>query len=131
MSGDGMVWLLVAGGAVVAVTLAVAVRLVIRLARARRLLGEAGVPVSGKVTFWAAVAYLVFPVDLLPDPVLLDDIGFLLLALRSLHKAAAGLPGKAVAGLPGGAEGPFGRAAAGLPEDAARKGVRTRRGVQS
>nr|WP_055471073.1 YkvA family protein [Streptomyces pathocidini] len=87
-----MVWLLVVGGVVVAVTLTVAVRLLIRLVRTRRLLGEAGVPVSGKVTFWAAVAYLVFPVDLLPDPILLDDIGFLLLALRSLHKAAGQLP---------------------------------------
>jgi uncharacterized membrane protein YkvA (DUF1232 family) len=40
------------------------------------------------VAFWAAVVYLVCPVDLLPDPILIDDIGFLLLALRSLDKAA-------------------------------------------
>lgn len=35
-----------------------------------------------------AVAYTVSPVDLIPDPVYLDDIGLLLLALRSLHAAA-------------------------------------------
>lgn len=32
--------------------------------------------------------YTVSPVDLIPDPVYLDDIGLLLLALRSLHAAA-------------------------------------------
>ncbi|KPC76783.1 membrane protein, partial [Streptomyces sp. NRRL WC-3753] len=35
-----------------------------------------------------ALLYVLSPVDLLPDPVLLDDIGVLLLALRSLHAAA-------------------------------------------
>lgn len=38
--------------------------------------------------------YTVSPVDLIPDPVYLDDIGILLLALRSLHAAAGRLPGK-------------------------------------
>ncbi len=41
--------------------------------------------------FWGAVAYLVLPTDALPDPVYLDDIGVLLLALRSL-RAARPLP---------------------------------------
>jgi uncharacterized membrane protein YkvA (DUF1232 family) len=81
-------WLLVAGGVVVALTALVAVKLLIRLARTRRMLSEAGIPASGKAVFWAAVAYLVLPVDLLPDPILLDDIGFLLLALRSLDRSA-------------------------------------------
>ncbi|WP_031516968.1 YkvA family protein [Streptomyces sp. NRRL F-5123] len=70
------------------VTLVVAVRLLIRLVRSRRLLRASGVPTSHKAVFWASVAYLVWPVDLLPDPVYLDDIGFLLLALRSLDAAA-------------------------------------------
>ncbi|MFC8451225.1 YkvA family protein [Kitasatospora sp. NPDC057223] len=80
-------WWSVVAIAVVA-TVVVAVRLTIKLVRARRLLGASNIPMSNKVMFWAAIAYLVSPVDLLPDPVLLDDIGFLLLALRSLHKAA-------------------------------------------
>ncbi len=80
-------WWSVAAVAVV-LTVVVAVRLTIRLVHARRLLGASNIPMSNKVMFWAAIAYLVCPVDLLPDPVLLDDIGFLLLALRSLHKAA-------------------------------------------
>jgi uncharacterized membrane protein YkvA (DUF1232 family) len=41
--------------------------------------------------FWGAVAYLLLPADLLPDPVYLDDIAVLLLALRSL-RAARPLP---------------------------------------
>ncbi|MGV9267234.1 YkvA family protein [Kitasatospora sp. NPDC003701] len=85
MDGTSVLWW-VAGG-LVAVTLVVAVVLVVKLVRARRLLGASGIPMSKKVLFWASIVYLVSPVDLLPDPILLDDIGFLLLALRSLSKA--------------------------------------------
>ncbi|WP_051814407.1 DUF1232 domain-containing protein [Kitasatospora sp. MBT63] len=86
MDATGVFWWL--AGAVVVASLAVAAVLVVRLVRARRLLRSTGVPMSTKVLFWASIAYLVCPVDLLPDPVLLDDIGFLLVALRSVHKAA-------------------------------------------
>jgi uncharacterized membrane protein YkvA (DUF1232 family) len=90
MGGNTKVWLLVAFAAVVAaVMVVIAVRLCVRLVRTRRLLTDAGVPVQGKLAFWAAIVYLVCPVDLLPDPILIDDIAFLLLALRSLDKAAA------------------------------------------
>jgi hypothetical protein len=99
-------WLLLVVLAVVAVgTLVVAVRLLVTLVRTRRVLKGAGVPASTKTMFWASVAYLVWPVDLLPDPIYLDDIGFLLLALRSLHAAAARAgvtgPGRGVRGVPG------------------------------
>ncbi|MFF7458457.1 YkvA family protein [Kitasatospora sp. NPDC008115] len=97
MDGGGVLWWV--GGALVAVSLAIAVVLVVKLVRARRLLASTGVPMSAKVLFWASVAYLVSPVDLLPDPVLLDDIGLLLVALRTLHKAV----GQASRG-PGGAD---------------------------
>ncbi|MFF9687892.1 YkvA family protein [Streptomyces sp. NPDC014623] len=62
--------------------------LLVRVVRARRLLVDAGVPLRDKALVWASVIYTVSPVDLLPDPVYLDDIGFLLLALRSLRSAA-------------------------------------------
>jgi len=89
MDGNNLLWLLLAVGAlVVAVTLVIAVKLCVRLFRTKRLLTEAGVPVQGKLAFWAAVVYLICPVDLLPDPILIDDIGFLLLALRTLDKSA-------------------------------------------
>ncbi|WP_412075176.1 YkvA family protein [Streptomyces xanthophaeus] len=85
---DGTVWLTVA--ALVAAALAVAAAvLLVRVLRARRLLLDSGIPLRDKALFWAAVIYTVSPVDLVPDPVYLDDIGVLLLALRSLHAAAA------------------------------------------
>ncbi|WP_380282373.1 DUF1232 domain-containing protein [Kitasatospora purpeofusca] len=85
MDGSGVLWWVT--GAVVAATLAVAVVLAVKLVRARKLLASTGIPMSAKVLFWASIAYLVSPVDLLPDPILLDDIGLLLVALRTLHKA--------------------------------------------
>ncbi|MCY0937759.1 YkvA family protein [Streptomyces sp. H34-S4] len=82
------IWLVVA--AVIAAGLAVtAAVLLVRVFAARRLLRDAGIPLRDKALFWAAVVYTVSPVDLIPDPVYLDDIGILLLALRSLHAAAS------------------------------------------
>ncbi|MFF8644166.1 hypothetical protein [Streptomyces sp. NPDC015345] len=84
--------LLVGAAVLVAVTLGVAVMLLIRLVRTRRALRRAGLPVERQWVFWGAVAYLLLPADLLPDPVYLDDIGALLLALRSMRSAADGPP---------------------------------------
>ncbi|MFD3726561.1 YkvA family protein [Streptomyces sp. NPDC058671] len=85
---DSTLWLVVA--AVVALVAAgYAAVLLVRVFRARRLLLEAGVPLRSKALFWAAVVYTVSPIDLIPDPVYLDDIGVLLVALRALHSAAA------------------------------------------
>ncbi|MFF9340635.1 MULTISPECIES: YkvA family protein [unclassified Streptomyces] len=88
MDGVSGYWWAIAA-VVFAATLVVAVVLAVRLFRARRMLGDSGVPMSRKVLFWGALLYLVSPADLLPDPVLLDDIGVLLAALRSLHRAGA------------------------------------------
>ncbi|MGW7053976.1 hypothetical protein [Streptomyces sp. NPDC054887] len=79
-------WILVAVAVVLVVaTLAVAVFVLVRLVRARRSLREAGLPEGRPWVFWAAVGYLVLPADLMPDPVFLDDIGVLLLALKSVR----------------------------------------------
>jgi uncharacterized membrane protein YkvA (DUF1232 family) len=75
-----------------AAALGVAITLAVRLVRARGALRKAGVPLEKKWMFWAALGYLILPVDLLPDPVYLDDIGVLLLALRSLRSAGSQLP---------------------------------------
>ena len=84
---DGKVWLVIA--AVLAVALAIAaVVLLVRVFAARKLLLDAGIPLRDKALFWVAVVYTISPVDLIPDPVYLDDVGVLLLALRSLHAAA-------------------------------------------
>ncbi|WP_405901283.1 YkvA family protein [Streptomyces sp. NBC_00727] len=84
---DTKAWIIV-GALLALLTLAVAGVLLVRVLKARKLLADAGVPLHNKALVWAAVLYTVSPVDLLPDPVYLDDIGFLLLALRSLHSAA-------------------------------------------
>ncbi|MGW5431460.1 DUF1232 domain-containing protein [Streptomyces sp. NPDC004059] len=85
--------LLVIGAVVAAVLLAVAVGLLVRLVRTRRTLRRAGLPTGPRWVFWGAVAYLLLPADLLPDPVYLDDIAVLLLALRSLRAARPLPPG--------------------------------------
>ncbi|MER5810101.1 YkvA family protein [Streptomyces sp. NPDC002033] len=91
---DGKAWLILI--AVLALALAViAAVLLVRVFAARRLLLDAGIPLRDKALFWVAVAYTISPVDLIPDPVYLDDIGVLLLALRSLHAAATAAKGPA------------------------------------
>ncbi|MEU8679233.1 YkvA family protein [Streptomyces sp. NPDC048560] len=89
-------WLILAA-VLVLLTVGVAAVLLVRVLRARKLLLDAGIPLRNKALVWAAVIYTVSPVDLLPDPVYLDDIGFLMLTLRSLHLAAL-TAGTAVSG---------------------------------
>ncbi|GDY71793.1 hypothetical protein SAV31267_012780 [Streptomyces avermitilis] len=85
---DSKTWTLIVVVAIVAVAvLGLAVALLVRLVRTRRELRRAGLPTGPRWIFWGAVVYLVLPTDLLPDPVYLDDIGVLLLALRSLRAA--------------------------------------------
>ncbi|WP_234538150.1 YkvA family protein [Streptomyces shenzhenensis] len=72
---------------VAAALLACAVAVLVRLVRTRRTLRRAGLPTGSRWVFWGAVLYLVLPTDLLPDPIYLDDIGVLLLALRSMRAA--------------------------------------------
>ncbi|MFE2103953.1 MULTISPECIES: DUF1232 domain-containing protein [unclassified Streptomyces] len=92
---DSTTTLLVIVGVVAALLLGVAVWLLVRLVRARRTLQRAGLPTGPRWVFWGAILYLVLPTDLLPDPVYLDDIAVLLLALRSLRAARTLPPGPA------------------------------------
>ena len=55
--------------------LAGAIVLGFRVWKMRRMLSELGA--GGRFAFWGAIIYTVSPVDLLPDPILLDDIGVL------------------------------------------------------
>ncbi|MGW0869664.1 DUF1232 domain-containing protein [Streptomyces sp. NPDC002740] len=73
---------------------AVAATVLVRLVRARRGLRRAGLPTGPRWVFWGAVLYFVLPTDVLPDPVYLDDIGVLLLALRSLRRTPDDAPGR-------------------------------------
>ncbi|MFS8201561.1 YkvA family protein [Streptomyces sp. CWNU-52B] len=86
---DTTTWILIIGGAaVLAGALAAAVALTVRLVRARRDLRRAGLPTGPRWVFWGAVAYVVLPADLLPDPIYFDDIAVLLLALRSMRASS-------------------------------------------
>ncbi|MER5702480.1 YkvA family protein [Micromonospora sp. NPDC002296] len=92
-------WLLALAALVVVATLVGAILLAVRVVRTRKMLGTLGV--GGKVAFWGALAYTVFPIDVLPDPIYLDDIGVLAGALIYLgrlvqqHRAAERrLPGR-------------------------------------
>lgn len=87
MSGELQAILVVATVLVIATAVVTAV-LLVKVVKTRTLLSSAGVPLNNKLAFWGAVLYAISPIDLMPDPILLDDIGVLLLALRSLHKAA-------------------------------------------
>ncbi|MFF2568711.1 YkvA family protein [Streptomyces sp. NPDC058084] len=85
---DGTLWLVVVVVLLLGVAGCAAV-LLVRVFKARRLLMDAGVPLQSKALFWAAVVYTISPIDLIPDPVYLDDVGVLLIALKALHAAAA------------------------------------------
>jgi len=79
---------IVVAAVIAAVLLAAAVVVFARLLRTRRDLRRAGLPTGPRWVFWGALAYFLLPVDVLPDPVYLDDIGVLLLALRSMRAYA-------------------------------------------
>ncbi|MDG9727433.1 MULTISPECIES: YkvA family protein [unclassified Streptomyces] len=81
---------IVAVASLAAILLATAVGVLVRLVRTRRDLRRAGLPTGPRWVFWGAVLYLVLPADLVPDPVYLDDIGVLLLALRSARNSLGG-----------------------------------------
>ncbi|SCE84619.1 Protein of unknown function [Micromonospora chaiyaphumensis] len=68
-------------------TLVGAVLLAVRVVRTRRMLGALGV--GGKVAFYGALIYTILPVDVLPDPIYLDDMGVLAGALIYLGRLAA------------------------------------------
>jgi uncharacterized membrane protein YkvA (DUF1232 family) len=79
-------WIIV--GALVAVvavvTLVWAVRLLLRLFAVRRALYSMGA--KGTLVFWGALLYTIFPIDILPDPIYLDDVTVLTGALWFLTR---------------------------------------------
>jgi uncharacterized membrane protein YkvA (DUF1232 family) len=89
MDLDSTTWVVIIVVALlVAALLVAAIAVLVRLVRTRRDLRRAGLPTGPRWIFWGAVLYLVLPTDLLPDPVYLDDIGVMLLALRSMRSVS-------------------------------------------
>jgi hypothetical protein len=111
MSREAWIAVTVLGVIVAVATLAGAVVLAVRLLRTRRLLGELGA--GGKLAFYGALIYTVLPVDLLPDPIYLDDMGVLAGALvyltRVVHRSRASRTLPLRPGPTGGADGLPGR----------------------
>ena len=75
-------------GLLVLATLAVAIFLFVRLLRMGRVARSVDMPQQGRIAFWIGLIYSVSPVDLLPDPVYLDDIGVLVGAITYLGHLA-------------------------------------------
>ncbi len=80
-------WSTITVVAVVAVIVMVVVAgfFVLRLLAKFRIVHSDLMPLGGKLAFWAALGYTLLPIDLLPDPLLLDDIGALVLALMYIN----------------------------------------------
>ncbi len=70
------------------VMIAAAAYFIIRLLRSFRLVRNELMPLGGKVAFWAALAYLVLPIDALPDPLLIDDIAVVAAAVTYIGRLA-------------------------------------------
>jgi uncharacterized membrane protein YkvA (DUF1232 family) len=75
MSDAKWTLLLVVGGIVAVATFIGAIVLLVRVWRTRKLLVDLGA--GGKIAFYGALIYTIFPIDLLPDPIYLDDMGVL------------------------------------------------------
>lgn len=62
-----------------------------RLWKAYSLVRDDNMPRMAKVVFVLATIYTLSPIDVLPDPILFDDIGVLVLSIGYLYKQAQDL----------------------------------------
>src|SRR5258706_13124051 len=84
---EELFWVLVvAGGLLLVAMLVLAIVLAVRVWKTGKYLQAMGA--GGKVALWGAIIYTIFPVDLLPDPIYLDDVGVLGGALLYLSRLA-------------------------------------------
>ncbi len=67
---------------------ALAIVFVIKFLRTFKLVRSQLMPFGGKVAFWATLIYLVSPFDILPDPLLFDDIAVLAGAITYIGRLA-------------------------------------------
>jgi hypothetical protein len=86
MSRDTWIVVALVVGVVAVLTLYGAIRLGRKLFATRRVLGDLGT--GGKVAFYGSLLYTFFPIDILPDPIYLDDMVVLGGALVYLTKLA-------------------------------------------
>ncbi|MDH5520815.1 MAG: DUF1232 domain-containing protein [Acidimicrobiia bacterium] len=79
-----------------------AVFLFLKLLAKYRLVHQQFMPFGARAAFWLALGYAVLPIDVLPDPLLFDDIGVLIAALAYINHLRNQLQG----GADGGSSGP-------------------------
>ena len=99
MSREAWIAVAVVVGVIALLTLYGAVKLVRKLLVTKRRLGPLGT--GGKVAFYGSLLYTIFPIDLLPDPIYLDDmvvLGGALMYLTKLLRARSGSLGLPAAG---------------------------------
>jgi hypothetical protein len=72
MSRDTWIIVAIVVGMVAILTIYGVVRLGRKLFATRRMLGDLGK--GGKIAFYGSLLYTFFPIDLLPDPIYLDDM---------------------------------------------------------
>jgi hypothetical protein len=60
----------------------------IRLWRLWSLVNDPSMPNAARYAFYGALIYAVCPVDLLPDPIYLDDVGVLVTAITYITRVA-------------------------------------------
>lgn len=85
MFDDIPLWIPIAGAIFVVVTLVVVVRVLRRLYGLRRRVHAENAPTAAKISYYTAWIYALSPVDLLPDPILIDDIGVALTAIAVIE----------------------------------------------
>jgi len=86
MSDEWFYALFVIGALVLIALLVVAIVLAVRVWKTGKYLQAMGL--GGKWVIWGALIYTIFPIDLLPDPIYLDDVGVLGGALIYLGRLA-------------------------------------------
>lgn len=87
LSGTTLVLLAVVA-VLLAAVLVVALVFLVRLLKLWSLVQNGRMPVQGKLAFWGALIYAIFPVDVLPDPIYLDDVGVLVAAIAYIGNLA-------------------------------------------
>ena len=94
MSREAWIAVAVVVAVVALLTLYGAFRIGKKLFITKRMLGELGA--GGKFAFYGALIYALFPIDILPDPIYLDDMAVLggaLFYLNRLLRSRGGIKG--------------------------------------
>ncbi|GAB3679765.1 hypothetical protein GCM10027589_49980 [Actinocorallia lasiicapitis] len=66
--------------------IAVTARVLFRLHSLRRRVHTPDAPNTAKLAYYGAWIYALSPVDLLPDPIYLDDVGIVLAAIAAIER---------------------------------------------